>query len=53
VPFREVLYRWRRTEEGRMAYVLWAVTPINPRDPWTCDHEEPWWDGDGEDGWYG
>jgi hypothetical protein len=47
VAFREVVYRWRRTEEGRMAYTLWTATPINRRDPWTCDHVEfspDWYD---------
>jgi hypothetical protein len=31
VPFREVVYRWRRTEEGRMAYTLWPTSGIDPQ----------------------
>jgi len=40
VPFREVLYRLHRNEEGRVAYHL----PIMGFDPDECDHEENWWD---------
>jgi hypothetical protein len=51
VPFREVIYRWRRSEEGRMAYTPRSATPINLRDPWACDHDEvsPDWYDDLED----
>jgi hypothetical protein len=46
-----VVYCWRRTEEGRMAYTLWSATPINLRDPWAYDHDEvsPDWYDDLED----
>jgi plasmid rolling circle replication initiator protein Rep len=40
VPFREVVYRWRRTEEGRMAYKLWAVKPISTLDPDEREYDE-------------
>jgi hypothetical protein len=32
VPIREVVYRWRRAEEGRMAYTLSAIKPISCLD---------------------
>jgi len=44
VPFQEVLYRWRRNEEGWVAYHLWMIKPIMGLDPDECDHEENWWD---------
>ena len=44
VPFQVVLYRWRRNEEGRVAYHLWMIKPIMGLDPDECDHEENWWD---------
>jgi hypothetical protein len=56
--FREVQYRWRRDEEGRLAYRLWMVKLIMGLDAEKCDHdEEPWLWGDAREelreGWYG
>ena len=33
VPFREVQYRWRRSEQGHMGYQLWMVKLIRGVDP--------------------
>jgi hypothetical protein len=59
VPFREVLYRWGRNEQGRLGYRLWAIKPITHFDPDDCDHSDSddWWDfdfdpgGDGDAAW--
>jgi hypothetical protein len=49
VPCRDVVYRWRRNEDGRLVYRLWSIKPIMGLDPDECDHDD-----DGlEDGWYG
>jgi hypothetical protein len=37
VPFCEVLYRWRRNEQGRLGYHLCAIKPISWLDPEDCD----------------
>jgi hypothetical protein len=37
VPFREVLYRWRRGEQGRVAYYLWFVRAVVWGDPDDCN----------------
>jgi hypothetical protein len=50
VPYREVVYRWCRNEESRLAYHLWMIKPIMGLDPDECDHEENWWEWEkGED----
>jgi hypothetical protein len=47
---REVVYRWCRNEESRLAYHLWMIKPIMGLDPDECDHEENWWEWEkGED----
>jgi hypothetical protein len=60
VPFREVQYRWRRNERGRMAYHLWFVRPVvwgDPEDsnPYDFDNGEYSFNdpdpGGDEDGW--
>ena len=50
VPCRDVVYRWRRNEEGRLVYRLWWTKPIMGLDPDECGHDD---DGLHEDGWYG
>ena len=27
MPFREVLYQWRRNKQGQLGYHLWAIKP--------------------------
>ena len=27
VPFREMLYQWRRNKQGQLGYHLWAIKP--------------------------
>jgi hypothetical protein len=44
MPYREVVYRWCRNEEGRLAYHLWMIKPIMGLDPDECDHDENWWE---------
>ena len=46
VPFREVLYRWHRDEEGRLAYHLCMNKPVIGFDPDECGHPQTWWDWD-------
>ena len=37
---RDVVYRWRRNEEGRLVYRLWSIKPIMGLDPDECDDED-------------
>jgi hypothetical protein len=51
VPCRDVVYRWRRNEEGRLVYRLWSIKPIMGLDPNECDHDDAaeWWEDYGVD----
>jgi hypothetical protein len=50
VPFREVLYRWRRNEEGKLAYYLWTSKVTAEWDPDACEVDYDF--GPDPAGWY-